>query len=79
MAGRPGAAAFGHDLVRGPDGQLVACFASQLGVHVLQEEGALFAIDEIANGVGLWCRVAVGPDHALHVMYQGDGGLTYAR
>ncbi len=72
-------AQIGHDLIRHPEGDLMGCFGSQLGVFVFREDGLEWQLDEVANGAGVFCKLGVGADRALHLIYHGDDGLTYAR
>lgn len=62
-------ALYGHDVFNGPDGHVVACLGTQLGLHLMHEApDRAPAAREVANGDHFQCTFALAPDGGQHVL-----------
>lgn len=67
----------GHDLVIDARDQPVLCFGALDGLRIARRDGDRWLVDHVTRSPARACRLAIGPDGALHVVFRDESNSMF--
>ncbi len=61
------------------DGRISICYGTEDGLYLLEEDGNRWRRQQVAEGDAEWCRLGLGPDDEIQLVFKRDGVTIHAR